>query len=452
MSSTVRAQNAVNELAITTAELQALTNLSDLRSAEKNSASKIATRELLKRVIESSPALEEARYGIRAAKNQVDASRGYKQPQITVTGQSRYLDGDIPSTSRITGKPSYNLSAVLPIFDGGRIDARLRGSEGSLSVNNTNLELQALRVLQEATLTCLEINRQRALLAANNVYLANVKKLTESLSVVAKADSGRAGELVQARSRQMQAESSNTGVASSIIEAQMRLERLLGKKDDWACNNIGPHFQQLTEINQLLGKISQHPQLRQLDYEYQIQLTEVEQISAQRKPLVQLGASYAAISPGYTDQYATSIGITISAPIYDGNILKSSELAAINRGTSIIERREQISRTLVSESKERHVRASTNLRRVEEYIELLKINDRVRKDFFMQWSEMGRRSLYELLAIEAEQFSLQSGYITSLYTALSDSVVLYANAGDLTSEFIDSLGLATVNQAVPVGN
>jgi hypothetical protein len=55
----------------------------------------------------------------------------------------------------------------------------------------------------------------------------------------------------------------------------------------------------------------------------------------------------------------------------------------------------------------------------------------VRDDFFLQWAALGRRSLFELLAIEAEQFSLQSGYYTALYDALTEIAGLKANYGTL---------------------
>jgi len=65
--------------------------------------------------------------------------------------------------------------------------------------------------------------------------------------------------------------------------------------------------------------------------------------------------------------------------------------------------------------------------RAVEYMSLLEINQRVRDDFFIQWSALGRRTLFELLAIEAEQYSLRTGYILSLYDSMLSNANVYGN-------------------------
>jgi adhesin transport system outer membrane protein len=60
-------------------------------------------------------------------------------------------------------------------------------------------------------------------------------------------------------------------------------------------------------------------------------------------------------------------------------------------------------------------------------VSLLEINQRVRDDFFIQWSALGRRTLFELLAIEAEQYSLRTGYILSLYDSMLSNANVYGN-------------------------
>ena len=75
-----------------------------------------------------------------------------------------------------------------------------------------------------------------------------------------------------------------------------------------------------------------------------------------------------------------------------------------------------------------------NLARAEEYVSLLEINKKVRDDFFVQWVALGRRSLFELLAIEAEQFSLDTGYFTTLYDGMIGVAFLRTTAGELTMD------------------
>ena len=82
--------------------------------------------------------------------------------------------------------------------------------------------------------------------------------------------------------------------------------------------------------------------------------------------------------------------------------------------------------------------ALRNLARAEEYVSLLEINQKVRDDFFVQWVALGRRSLFELLAIEAEQFSLDTGYFTTLYDGMAGIAYLRATAGELTVDITPS--------------
>jgi hypothetical protein len=50
----------------------------------------------------------------------------------------------------------------------------------------------------------------------------------------------------------------------------------------------------------------------------------------------------------------------------------------------------------------------------------------------VQWYALGRRSLFELLAIEQEQYTLQQGYFTSLFDGMTGIANILGNAGELT--------------------
>ncbi len=108
----------------------------------------------------------------------------------------------------------------------------------------------------------------------------------------------------------------------------------------------------------------------------------------------------------------------------------------MERANAFAERTELTRLQLNAELNERHRSAINNLRRADEFVGLLEINSRVRDDFFIQWSALGRRSLFELLAIEAEQFSLQSGYFTSLYDGLAAVASISATAGLFSADYL----------------
>jgi outer membrane protein TolC len=127
----------------------------------------------------------------------------------------------------------------------------------------------------------------------------------------------------------------------------------------------------------------------------------------------------------------------VSAPLFDGNTLRSSELAALERANAATDRLEQARRTLQADISERATQAENNLRRVTEFSDLLVINSQVRDNFFIQWAALGRRTLFELLAIEAEQFSILSGYYNALHDAMIANAVVAGTIGLLTGDPAD---------------
>ena len=122
----------------------------------------------------------------------------------------------------------------------------------------------------------------------------------------------------------------------------------------------------------------------------------------------------------------------------DAKRASDAEQADRERELALREREEEAERQLISEIKQRHSQAVRNLARAEEYVSLLEINQKVRDDFFVQWVALGRRSLFELLAIEAEQFSLDTGYFTTLYDGMAGIAYLRATAGELTVDLTPS--------------
>jgi hypothetical protein len=140
------------------------------------------------------------------------------------------------------------------------------------------------------------------------------------------------------------------------------------------------------------------------------------------------------VSAGITNDYAQSISLQATAVLYDGNTLNASQLAAAQRASSVLEQRERLLKQLQADFKERSKLAATLETRTIEYISLLEINQRVRDDFFIQWAALGRRTLFELLAIEAEQYSLRTGYIQSLYDSMLSNASVLGNLDFLHDE------------------
>ena len=419
---------------ITQEESVRLRNFSRLNRQEVLDEAGKRTRELVSHALQFSPNVREAGYTAAAAEQDIGVAKSAKLPQIFASGQSLMTTGDIAQSSKATGKPSLTLSAQMPVYDWGRIEANIKGRESALTGAIARAALIERQTAADAILNCLELNKSRALLASNTEYLLKIKSFVDMLTKVVEADPGRAAEQVQAKSRLLQAVSTDETMRSKVQEVRIRLERILGQDQAKLCEGVGLNFLAKPDIEQIATNLKQHPQIIQLEAETQQLQKNIDQISASRKPQVLLRGEHAPVSASLTNDYQQSLSVVISAPLYDGRSLESQERAAIERVSSADERATYALKQLNTDLRERYKAAVSNLRRAEEYVGLLEINNKVREDFFLQWAALGRRSLFELLAIEAEQYSLQLGYFTALYDGLSGIAYVSSQAGLVTEK------------------
>jgi adhesin transport system outer membrane protein len=427
MDSAAHAQNNTN--ALSSDELRVLRDFTALSDKDYIKVSDANLKKMVRIAIENSPLVREGKLNILAANQDINAAKGARYPQITGTGQSRVSGGDIPLEGRATGKLSYSVAAQMPIYDWGKIDALIAGRNSARDATAARFRLQGQNLAIEATKVCLEYNKQRALLGVSEEYIANVDKILVMLNKISKADAGRAGEMVQTRSRVLQAKSSQDAIRSKLQEAKIKLERILGKENIASCNGIGASFIVNPDIESIRKNIKKHPQVEALEADRRSQKSNLDQISASRKPLVQLTSSYGSLYPGVAAGEGYNVSLMVTAPIFDGDILKSNERAAAERVSAGDERIEEATRQVDSLYREKYELASSGIKRAQDYTALLEVSDRVRKDFFLQWSSLGKRSLFELLSIELEQYSLQTNYVTTLFDAMSGYAEIMGNAG-----------------------
>ncbi len=434
----VSAQDALSAASMPMAEYLELKKFKQIGSAERVAESNLRQKEIIQKALANSATARELIASQLAAGQDVLAARGAKAPQVNVFTQSIISEGDLAQANKNRGSPGASVQATYTVYDWGRIDAIVRVRKETETALYARQNLVARQLTIDSLGACLELNKQRALLNANINYVDKIRNLVARLNKVVESDPGRAGELVQTRSRMLQAESSIETVRTKVGEVKYRLERLLGPNNSHQCNGLGASLLTPPELNAVLDSIRIHPQVQIVESDYRQNLSAVDQLAATRKPQASVTAAHAPVSLGFSDAYAQTITMTITAPIYDGNTLKSSERASLERANAALERKEETVRQLTDDIKQKHSQAVRNLARAEEYVSLLEINQKVRDDFFVQWVALGRRSLFELLAIEAEQFSLDTGYFTTLYDGMAGIAYLRATAGELTVDLTPS--------------
>ena len=415
-------------------EYQELKRFVEIPSAGRIAQSNLRQQQIIQAALTYSPTAREILASLLAAGQDTAAAKGAKAPQVTATVQSVITEGDLALASKNRGSPGATIQATYVLYDWGRLDANVKGRKETEISLYARQNLLARQVALDAISTCLELTKQRALLTANIDYVDKIKDLVTRLNRVVESDPGRAGELVQTKSRMLQADSSIETARTKVAEVKYRLDRILGPNQSHQCDGLGPSLLSAPVLEAVLDSLKINPQVQIVESDYRQNLAAVEQLAATRKPQASVTAAHAPVSLGFTQDYAQTVTLSVTAPLYDGNTLKSSERASLERANAALERKEETLRQLTDDVKQRHSQAVRNLARAEEYVSLLEINKKVRDDFFVQWVSLGRRSLFELLAIEAEQFSLDTGYFTALYDGMTGIAYLRATAGELTMD------------------
>jgi adhesin transport system outer membrane protein len=413
-------------------EIRTLRNLENLADTNNVKQSDAQVKKLVRHSLEYSPALREASYVAGAARQEINAAKGSRLPQVTINSGTTTYTGEIPTNSR-PDRPYYSVNATMPVYDFGRIAAQIKGRQASYEASSARYAQQANVLAIESVATCLQYTKQRALFSVADDYLQTVQKLADRLTIVIDADPGRRGELVQVRSRLLQANQAKENARSTGREFQVRLDRLLGSDMHVLCDGIGSSFYEKPDLEEIRAKVQENPQVKAFNFDYEVALRQLDQIKATRNPQIQAIAAHAPVASGISNNYFQSFTISASIPLYDGKVLESNERAALERANASAERVDQTIKQLDSDYRERYQEAAGALRRAGEYVKLLEINDQVRKDFFVQWYALGRRSLFELLAMELEHYNLQQGYFTSLFDGMIGVSNILGNASRLTA-------------------
>ncbi len=390
---------------------------------------------IINRAIRTSPSTLEASLLIEAAEQEINSASRARLPQVTVSGQNTYTQTDEGLSSPANGKTGLLIQMQMPLYDSGRIANTVRGREALLASQQAKQNLQHINIAQEVISACANHALQRILLNVNQIYASRMSRLTETIGDIATIDPGRASELTQAKSRQLQAELTLQTLRGKITETTAELERLLKSTSDYDCLEALQYFIADSASATIdTADASMHPQVIATQMEAQSQYAFASQLKATRKPLVQLGVGRSPVNLALSNEYQNSVAVTATLPLYDGNATDRSADAATQRGAATTARAEAQKEKIQSDLKTRSASAFNAAQRLEKYTELLRVSRKVREDYYIQWSTLGRRSLFELLAIESEQLSLQSNYASSLIDLISGVAYQKVQTGLLFKE------------------
>ncbi len=312
------------------------------------------------------------------------------------------------------GQATATLSASLSVFDFGRI-AKL--TEWRKELSNVALLGQRSAEEQLALSTVnLALDRSRYQLQGQ-VYSQYVRKmscLVEALEIITQADRGRASELVQAQKSFQQAELSLEQTYSALRQTEVRLRRLVG---DVLPPGVGmtATLAVLPNLDEMQADILLSPELVQAQAQVKAQRSFTESVEAGQRPSVSLTSNTTLVG-GVSRQRDLNAGVSISIPILQPGA-NAQMSAAVKRYQATVLQRDDAVEAKRYRLLEMHEVATSSLDRARRIVEILRNSDRVRASTLQQWQQLGRRSLFDVMAAEGDYYSMRVSHVNAMFDA-----------------------------------
>jgi outer membrane protein TolC len=354
-----------------------------------------------------------------AALQDIEEARSAKAIQASVgggLGPGGGRSAGVTENSAMQLRASVNVSQLL--YDGGRTD-RLTDWRAQLAESARYGQLSAQEQLA-ATTVALAIERSRYRTMAQ-VYKNHVRKmscLVEALDTIVRTDRGRASELVQAKKSMQQAELSLSQTQSAVRQIEVRLRRLVGDGLP-PTEGMTSLFTGAPDLQQAVLDAERSTEIAQLDAQAAAARRYAEAVTAGGKPQVSwsVGGSVAAgaggnIGPTHSNSY--SVGLAVSIPLLNPGLAPANDAAKKRAQAALLQRAEALEsrRFRVAEV---HEQVLAGLDRSKRVADVLRDSEQVRNFTLQQWQQLGKRSLFDVMAAESDHYNLRIAYVNALH-------------------------------------
>jgi adhesin transport system outer membrane protein len=128
---------------------------------------------------------------------------------------------------------------------------------------------------------------------------------------------------------------------------------------------------------------------------------------------------------------SVSAGISLSYNLFDWGSSDAAASSAAKRANAARRQYDEFMKIRSARVGELLDVAGSSFERAKRYIDVLKDSERVRSATFQQWSQLGRRSLFDVMASEGDHFALRVAYINALYDGYEANSQLRSLGGGL---------------------
>lgn len=376
---------------------------------------RVALQSLIDSTLSRSKALGAARLMTDAARSDLEETRAMRLPTTTLSLTAGPADNVVGGVSAGRGgQYGATLSTSMPVWDFGHI-AKLTEWRKELA----EVALQGQRSAEEQlalTVVTLALDRSRYVLQGQ-VYTQYVHKmacLVDALEIITKADRGRASELVQAQKSLQQADLSLEQTMSALRQTEVRMKRLVG---DTLPPSIGmaPTLSVLPDLDQMQADILLGADVAQAEAQARSQRSLAESVIAGQKPSVSVNGN-AIRQAGVSKATEYAAGVSVTIPILPPGA-EAQASAAVQRYRATVLQRDEAIEAKRYRLLEMHEVGASTLDRARRIVEILRNSDRVRASTLQQWQQLGRRSLFDVMAAEGDYYSMRVAHVNAMFDA-----------------------------------
>jgi len=379
---------------------------------------------MVKEALRRSQAIGAAKLLAEAAAIDIDEAKAGRWPQVSANGFLGATETTVADVEENRGKTGrLGLSLSMPLFDGGRttelIGWRSNLAEAARLGQITAQEQVALQTVSLA----IERSRYRMQVQVYQQYARKMSCLAEALETIVRADKGRTSELVQAQKNLQQAEITQAQTTSMVRQIETRLRRFVGDGLPLA-DGLSTVVLATPPLPELLAQVETSPEMAQLQSQALAADAYSRSVAAQRLPQVSLLANANQVR-GAGNSTNWSAGLNVTVPLLNlptgyavDSSAKRAEALKLQRADAIEARKFRMA--------EVHEQALSAFDRARRVVDVLRDSERVRNFTLQQWQQLGRRSLFDVMAAEGDHYGLRVSYVNALYDGQQSNVLLWS--------------------------
>jgi len=374
---------------------------------------RLSLQGMVRAAIQRSNAVGASRLLAEAAASDLEETRAARRPAASLTGNAGLggLTGhNIVDTKGAQVRATFNLNA--PLYDGGRIE-QLTGWRKNLkeAAQLGQLTLQEQITLQTVSLA-LDRSRYRLQAQVYQQYARKMSCLVDALQTIVNADKGRTSELLQAKKTLQQAELSQAQTLSLVKQVESRLQRYIGDALPDG-SGMAALLLEVPPLDKLQAEAGRASEIAQLEAQSRAAESYARAVAAGQKPQLSwmLSGSQAV---GNGNSTSVTAGVAFNVPLItpgsDATLMAVSKRAAASRlqvADALEARRYRMADV--------HEQATSAFERARLTVEVVRNSDKVRNFTLQQWQQLGRRSLFDVMAAEGEHYNLRISYVNALH-------------------------------------